>query len=48
MKPVGTVVFARAVRGVDEIVAEERQLSASSRAEVRHQAALVALELLLP
>ena len=48
MKPVGTVVFARAVRGVDEIVAEERQLPASSRAEVRHQAALVALELLLP
>ena len=48
MKPVGTVVFARAVRGVDEIVAEERQLPASSRAEVRLQAALVALELLLP
>ncbi len=48
MKPVGTVVFARAVRGGDEIVAEERLLPAATRAEVRHQAALVALELLLP
>lgn len=48
MKPVGTVVFARAVRGSEEVNAEERQLDASSRAAVRHQAALVALELLLP
>lgn len=48
MKPVGTVVFARAVRGSDEVNAEERRLDASSRAAVRHQAALVALELLLP
>ncbi|MBK6801143.1 CinA family protein [Novosphingobium sp.] len=48
LKPVGTVVFARAVRGLDELVAEERLLPAGSRAEVRHQAALVALELLLP
>ncbi|HEX4848418.1 MAG TPA: CinA family protein [Novosphingobium sp.] len=47
-KPVGTVIFARAVRGSDEIVAEERQFEAGSRAEVRRQAALVALELLLP
>lgn len=47
-KPVGTVVFARAVRGDDELVAEEQRLPATSRAEVRHQAVLVALELLLP
>lgn len=48
LKPVGTVVFARAVRGSDEIHAEEKLLDGSSRARVRHQAALVALELLLP
>lgn len=48
MKPVGTVVFARAVRGSDEVDAEERRLDGSSRAAVRHQATLVALELLLP
>jgi nicotinamide-nucleotide amidase len=48
MKPVGTVVFARAVRGSPEVSAEDRQLDGSSRAAVRHQAALVALELLLP
>lgn len=47
-KPVGLVVFARAVRGSDEVFAEERQLDASSRSAVRLQAALVALELLLP
>lgn len=48
MKPVGTVVFARAVRGSDEINAEEKRLDGTSRATVRHQATLVALELLLP
>jgi nicotinamide-nucleotide amidase len=42
------VVFARAVLGKDDVEAEERLLDASSRAAVRHQAALVALELLLP
>ncbi len=47
-RPVGTVVFARAVRGDDEVDAEERQLDGSSRATVRRQAALIALELLLP
>ncbi len=47
-KPVGTVVFARAVRGSEEILGEERLLDGSSRDRVRHQAALVALELLLP
>ncbi len=48
LKPVGTVVFARAIRGSEEIKAEERQLDGSSRAAVRRQATLVALELLLP
>lgn len=48
MKPVGTVVFARAIRGSDEVNAEERLLDGSSRAAVRHQATMVALELLLP
>jgi len=49
-KPVGTVVFARAIRGQDEedALAEERLLDGSSRSRVRHQAALIALELLLP
>jgi nicotinamide-nucleotide amidase len=47
-KPVGLVVFACAIRGSDEVNAEERQFDGSSRAEVRRQAALVALELLLP
>jgi nicotinamide-nucleotide amidase len=47
-KPVGTVVFARAVRGSDEIIAEERFFDGGSRDEIRRQATLVALELLLP
>lgn len=47
-KPVGTVVFARALRGSDAVLAEERWFDVANRAEVRHQAALVALELLLP
>lgn len=47
-KPVGTVVFARAIRGSEDVDAEERHLDGSSRAEVRRQATLVALELLLP
>ncbi|WP_296676050.1 CinA family protein [Novosphingobium sp.] len=49
-KPVGTVVFARAIKGEaeEDALAEERRLDGSSRAAVRHQAALVALELLLP
>ena len=48
MKPVGTVVFARSVRGRHDVDAEERRLDGTSRAIVRRQAALVALELLLP
>ena len=47
-KPVGTVVFARAIRGEEESTAEEKRFGELSRAEVRLQAALVALELLLP
>jgi nicotinamide-nucleotide amidase len=47
-KPVGTVVFARAIRGEEELLAEERWLDAPDRAGIRLQAALVALELLLP
>ena len=42
--------LARAIRGrySEEVDAEEQRLAGSSRAGVRHQAALVALELLLP
>lgn len=49
-KPVGTVVFARAERGADpsHIVADERAFGDLGRGGVRLQAALCALELLLP
>ena len=50
-KPVGTVVFARAERlaGPDKIVADQKLFDASGgRSGVRLQAALCALELLLP
>ncbi|MGD9664554.1 MAG: CinA family protein [Novosphingobium sp.] len=47
-KPVGTVVFARAMRDSEEPEAELRRLDGTNRAVVRRQAALVALELLLP
>jgi nicotinamide-nucleotide amidase len=47
-KPVGTVVFAKAVRGQEDSTSEEKRFDPGSRAEVRLQAALVALELLLP
>lgn len=48
MKPVGTVVFARAIRGDTEPDAEERLFEGEDRAGVRLQATLCALELLLP
>ena len=49
LKPVGTVVFSRALRGDDgEKDGEMRQLGDLGRSGVRHQASLVALELLLP
>lgn len=48
LKPVGTVAFARAERGSEDVKAEERLIEAGTRADIRHQAALIALELLLP
>jgi nicotinamide-nucleotide amidase len=47
-KPVGTVVFARAIRGQDKPEAELKMFDAPNRAGVRLQATLCALELLLP
>ena len=47
-KPVGTVVFARAVRGSEKPEAESRLFEEKDRAGVRLQATLCALELLLP
>ena len=47
-KPVGTVVFAKAVRDPEEKDAEQRIFADQDRAGVRRQATLVALELLLP
>ena len=50
-KPVGTVVFACALRGQHEndISAEQKNFDpALSRSEIRQEAALAALELLLP
>ncbi len=50
-KPVGTVVFARAERlpGPDQIVADQKLFDAKGgRSGIRHQAALCALELLMP
>ena len=49
-KPVGTVVFARAEKGGDpsEVVADKREFGDLGRAGIRLQAALCALELLLP
>lgn len=49
-KPVGTVVFARAERSEDpeKIVADTQQFANEGRGSVRLQAALCALELLMP
>lgn len=49
-KPVGTVVFARAEKGADpsNIVADRKNFGDIGRGGVRLQAALCALELLLP
>ncbi len=49
-KPVGTVVFARAEREADpaRIVADQQVFENENRAGVRLQAALCALELLMP
>jgi nicotinamide-nucleotide amidase len=49
-KPVGTVVFARAKRGENprDVVADVKQFGDIGRGAIRIQAALVALELLMP
>jgi nicotinamide-nucleotide amidase len=49
-KPVGTVVFARAERlpGPDEVTADQKFFENENRAGVRLQAALCALDLLMP
>lgn len=49
-KPVGTVVFARARKGsdADDIIADTKDFGAIGRGSIRLQAALVALELLMP
>ena len=49
-KPIGTVVFARAKRGENpkDVVADTKQFGDIGRGEIRIQAALVALELLMP
>lgn len=49
-KPVGTVVFARAERNADpaKIVADQKFFDEKTRSGVRLQAALCALELLMP
>lgn len=50
MKPVGTVVFARAIKGAnpEDVIADTRQFGAIGRGPIRLQAALVALNLLMP
>ncbi len=49
LKPVGTVVFARVVRGQEgEPDGELKRFEPTSRADIRHQATVCALELLLP
>lgn len=49
-KPVGTVVFARAEKGGDpaDVVADRHEFGDLGRAGIRLQAALCALELLMP
>lgn len=49
-KPVGTVVFARAERGgnADDVTADKQHFENNGRGGVRLQAALCALELLMP
>lgn len=50
LKPVGTVVFARARRGADpdEVVADSKDFGNLGRGGIRLQAALCALDLLMP
>lgn len=49
LKPVGTVVFARVVRGEEgDPEGELKRFEPTSRAEIRREATICALELLLP
>ncbi len=49
LKPVGTVVFARVARGVEgEPEGELKRFEPTSRADIRREATICALELLLP
>ena len=48
MKPVGTVVFATAIKGMGDPIPDERFFEETTRSGVRRQATLVALDLLLP
>ena len=49
LKPVGTVVFARVVRGQEgEPEGELKKFDPTSRADIRREATVCALELLLP
>lgn len=48
LKPVGTVVFARATRGGGQPEGELKHFDGESRADIRRQATICALELLLP
>lgn len=47
-KPVGTVVFAKAERGKDNVNAEQKIFPDEGRGAIRYRAVLTALELLLP
>jgi nicotinamide-nucleotide amidase len=49
-KPVGTVIFARALRDADpdDVVADSKHFDAKGRSGVRLQATLCALDLLMP
>lgn len=48
LKPIGTVVFAKAHRKDETVNAEQQHIDGTSRSEIRYQAAMVALNLLLP
>ena len=49
LKPVGTVVFARVIRGEEgEPEGELKKFEPTSRADIRREATICALELLLP
>ena len=49
LKPVGTVVFAKVVRGDEgEPEGELKRFEPTSRADIRKEATLCALDLLLP